>query len=94
MDSTPFSPPREEWKGPGRMYARIKNGYRNVILAVVDTGVVNYLRLAEAAFAEEELVPRFDWKNGPRGGKRGGKGGGRGRGGGGGRGGGRGNGRR
>ncbi|KAB5585999.1 hypothetical protein GE09DRAFT_1234811 [Coniochaeta sp. 2T2.1] len=93
LDSTPFSPPREEWKGPGRMYARIKNGYRNVILAVVDTGVVNYLRLAEAAFAEEELVPRFDWKNGPRGGKRGGKGGGRGRGGRGGRGGGRGNGR-
>lgn len=85
LDSSPFAPPKEEWKGPGRMYARLKNGHRNVILAVVDHGVVNYLRLAEAAFAEEELVPRFDWKQGPRGGKRGG-GRGRGRGGRGGRG--------
>lgn len=66
IDSSPFAPPKEEWKGPGRLYARLKNGHRNVILAVVDHGVVNYLRLAEAAFAEEELFPRFDWKQGPR----------------------------
>lgn len=91
LDSSPFSPPKDEWKGPGRLYARLKNGYRNVILAVVDHGVVNYLRLAEAAFGEEELVPRFDWTQGVRGGKKsGGRGGGRGRGG---RGRGRGNGR-
>lgn len=91
LDSSPFAPPKQEWKGPGRLYARLKNGYRNVILAVVDHGVVNYLRLAEAAFGEEELFPRFDGKQGPRGGKRGGgRGGGRGRGG---RGRGRGNGR-
>jgi len=81
LDSSPYSPPKDEWKGPGRLYARLKNGYRNVILAVVDHGVVNYLRLAEAAFGEEELFPRFDWKQGPRGGKKGGgRGGGRGRG--------------
>lgn len=91
LDSSPYAPPKEEWKGPGKLYARLKNGYRNVILAVVDHGVVNYLRLAEAAFGEEELFPRFDSKQGPRGGKRGGgRGGSRGRGG---RGRGRGNGR-
>lgn len=91
LDSSPFAPPNDAWKGPGRLYARLKNGYRNVILAVVDHGVVNYLRLAEAAFGEEELFPRFDWKQSSRGGKKGGgRGGGRGRGG---RGRGRGNGR-
>lgn len=93
VDSTPWSPPNAAWSGPGRLYHRLKNGYRNVILAVVDHGVVNYLRVAEAAFGEEELFPRFDWRGGPRGGKRGGRRGGRGGRGGRGRGGGRGNGR-
>lgn len=82
LDSAPWSPPKAEWTGPGRMYPRLKHGYRNVIVAVVDHGIINYLRVAEAAFGEESLVPRFDFKSGPRGGKKGGRRGGRGKGGG------------
>ncbi|KAK1772663.1 tRNA-splicing endonuclease subunit sen54 N-term-domain-containing protein [Phialemonium atrogriseum] len=73
LDSSPWAPPKAEWAVPGRLYQRLKHGYRNVILAVVDHGVVNYLRVAETAFGEESLVYRFDYKGGHRGGKRGGE---------------------
>lgn len=75
LDSSPWAPPRAEWTGPGKMYPRLKHGHRNVILAVVDHGVINYLRVAEAAFGEETLFHRFDGGSGRRGGgrKRGGK---------------------
>ncbi|AEO71489.1 uncharacterized protein THITE_2083101 [Thermothielavioides terrestris NRRL 8126] len=97
LAATPPAPPsRPEWAGPGRLYARLKHGHRNVLVAVVDHGVINYMRFAEAAFGEEPLYPRFDGRGGGKGGGGGGKkgGGGNGRGGkGGGRGGGKGKGK-
>jgi tRNA-splicing endonuclease subunit Sen54 len=36
-------------------YMRLKHGYRNVILAVVDRGVISYLRLGDAGFGLERM---------------------------------------
>ncbi|KAK0634635.1 hypothetical protein B0T17DRAFT_622493 [Bombardia bombarda] len=58
LDATPAAPARPEWAGPGRLYARLKHGHRNVLVAVVDHGVINYMRFAEGAFGEEELFGR------------------------------------
>jgi tRNA-splicing endonuclease subunit Sen54 len=84
IESTPWSPPNSEWKGPSKTSQRLKNGWRNVILAVIDQGVISYLELGEIAFGEEKLYERFD-RGSFRGTKRGG-GAWRGRGGRGGRG--------
>ena len=77
LESTPWDPPNKEWVGPAKSYQRIKHGYRNVVIAVVDQGIISYLRMAEAAFGEEPLYKRFGkapgrgGKGGPRrGGKR------------------------
>ncbi|KAK4458953.1 putative tRNA-splicing endonuclease subunit tsp-5 [Cladorrhinum samala] len=86
IEATPLAPGKPEWTGPGRIYARLKHGHRNVLVAVVDHGVINYMRFAEAAFGEEKIYERFDTRNtggnkgkgGGRGGRRGGRGGGRG----------------
>lgn len=87
LDSSPWDPP-SKWDRPGQIYPRLKWGWRNVLVAVVDHGIVNFVRFGEGAFGEEPLYPRFDSSGGPRGGKRGGgrnqrngRGGGRGRGG-------------
>ena len=81
LESTPYDPPHQRLQGPGKMYQRLKHGHRNVLVAIVDRGLVNFMRFGEGAFGEEELFQRFDNKGGPRGGKRGGRGGrGRGRG--------------
>jgi tRNA-splicing endonuclease subunit Sen54 len=76
VESTPWDPPGKEWTGPEKSYQRLKHGFRNVVLAIVDEGVTSYLRISEAAFGEEKLFSRFDGSK--RGGAR--KGGGRGRG--------------
>ncbi|KIW60417.1 hypothetical protein PV05_00633 [Exophiala xenobiotica] len=39
----------------GRLETRIKHGRKNVLLAVVDMGVVSYLRLSDACFGAEKL---------------------------------------
>lgn len=59
---------------------RLKDGRRNVILAIVDSGVTSFLKFADVAFADEPLFARKS--AGGRGGKFGGRGGrgGRGRG--------------
>ena len=90
LAATPPAPGKPEWAGhPGRLYARLKHGHRHVLVAVVDHGVINYMRFAEAAFGEEPLFGRFDAGAGAAGpGKKGGRNTGRGRGGGGGGGGG------
>ncbi|OAA70371.1 hypothetical protein ISF_02345 [Cordyceps fumosorosea ARSEF 2679] len=84
LASTPADGPEANpaWKGPGRLYQRLKHGHRNVLVAVVDRGLVNYMRLGEGAFGEERLYERLDARRGGRGGggKRG-RGRGRGRGG-------------
>lgn len=86
LESTPWDPPSQEWTGPEKCYARLKHGFRNVILAVADRGVISYLRVGEAAFGNEKLYESFDRgsigrpkKGGGRGGRQG-RGGGRGRG--------------
>ena len=81
LESTPWDPPKPEWTGPAKTYQRLRHGWRNVVLAVVDQGIISYLRVGEAAFGEEQMYKRFD-RNG-QGAKRGG-GVSRGRGGGGG----------
>ena len=51
LASTPWNPPKPEWAGlPEKLYQRLKHGWRNVVLAVVDQGVISYLRLGETAF--------------------------------------------
>ncbi|ETS79323.1 hypothetical protein PFICI_09176 [Pestalotiopsis fici W106-1] len=94
LESTPWDPPDERMAaglGPGFMQKRLKHGWRNAIVAVVDSGFTSYLRFTEMAFGEERLYETFDRPQG-KGGKKG-RGGPGGRGGRGGRGGGRGRGR-
>lgn len=74
LASVPSEPPPATMNGPN-MHRRLKHGHRNVLLAVVDHGLVNYLRLAEGAFGEELLYRKFDTVRVPRGGKHGGRGG-------------------
>lgn len=79
LESQPYDPP--EMKGNGQLYQRMRKGYRSVVLAVVDEGIISYLRFGEGAFGEELIFERFDDGQGGRGGKHGGRGrGGRGRG--------------
>ncbi|KAI9772187.1 MAG: tRNA-splicing endonuclease subunit sen54, partial [Candelina submexicana] len=75
LESTPYAPPPETMKTQN--YQRLRYGYRNCVLAVVDQGVVSYLRVGDAGFGMEKMYERL----GKGGGKRGGKGGRGGRGG-------------
>ncbi|TVY26158.1 putative tRNA-splicing endonuclease subunit tsp-5 [Lachnellula hyalina] len=77
LESTPWDPPKPG-QGIKNTYQKLKHGWRNVVLAVIDQGVISYLRLGETAFGEEQLSERFD-QGSFRGNKRG-RGGGRGRG--------------
>ena len=77
LQSVPYQPPP-----PGmekQIYQKLKYGWRNVILAIVDQGVVSYMRLADAGFAKERLYERGRGGGRKRGG-RGGRGRGKGRG--------------
>lgn len=79
LASAPHAPPPTAPARGHVVHARLKHGHRHVLVAVVDHGVINYMRLAEAAFGDEVLYRNFDPENRPQGGKRGGKfGGGRG----------------
>jgi len=80
LESTPFDPPGDSLRGPGigKLYGRLKYGYRNVLVAIVDHGVINFLRLADGAFGAEIFTDQFDGNKGPRRGKKGGAGRGRG----------------
>ena len=80
LQCVPYNPPNKD----AQLYAKIKQGYRNVIIAVVDQGVTSFVRITDAGLGMEKVWDRG--KKGPQGGKRGG-GGGRGRGRGGNRGG-------
>lgn len=80
LDTVPYTPPKEN----AHFYAKLKNGHKNVILAVVDQGITSYLRLTDSVFGKEKIYERIGQgpgaKRGGRGGGRGGRGGGRGRG--------------
>lgn len=83
LESTPWAPPEgKEFHGQSKLYQRLKHGWRNVVLAVIDQGVISYLRLGEVAFGEEKLYGRFDGgsNSGPKRGGGAGRGRGRGRG--------------
>ncbi|KKY27458.1 putative trna splicing endonuclease subunit [Phaeomoniella chlamydospora] len=54
LDSLPEDPPVPDKK----MEVKLRYGYRNVILAIVDTGVVSYVRFSDAAFGQEKLYLR------------------------------------
>lgn len=82
LASVPYAPPPSKTGTGVAVHQRLKHGLRNVLVAVVDHGLVNYVRFAEAAFGQEALVKNFDSATSSRGGKRGGGRGGRGRGGG------------
>lgn len=66
LESTPLDPPRGE-KMDRMMYMRLRHGYRNVVMAVVDQGVISYLRVADSAFGKEKL---YENKGVPQGSKR------------------------
>lgn len=59
------------------MFQKLKDGHRNVILAVVDAGVTSFLKFGDVGFADEPLYMRKPAGRGGKGG-RGGRGGGRG----------------
>jgi tRNA-splicing endonuclease subunit Sen54 len=71
LETTPYDPPLENVQ----LYGKLRWGYKNVILAIVDQGVTSYLRLADTVFGKERIYERVG--KGP-GAKRGGRGGGRG----------------
>lgn len=55
------SKPKSKKQQPalGRNQARrMKEGYNGIILALVDNGIINYTRLSEARFYEEDVIPR------------------------------------
>ncbi|MBE3041175.1 hypothetical protein IMZ48_01020, partial [Candidatus Bathyarchaeota archaeon] len=82
LESTPYAPPppppqNSSPHNPGQMHKRIKHGYRNVLLAVVDHGITSFNRVCDAGLGEEALFKGFDGRlNASTGGF--GKGGGRG----------------
>jgi tRNA-splicing endonuclease subunit Sen54 len=82
METTPYDPPvHPASKPPMSLYQKLKYGYKNVTLAIVDQGVISYLRIADAAFGMEKLYLReFKGPGAKRGGGggRGGRGGARG----------------
>lgn len=89
LESTPYAPPPPALPNsgphnPGQLHRRLKHGYRNVLLAVVDHGIISFNRVCDAGFGEERLFEAFDGRLSAPAGRRGGFGkGGGGRGGGG-----------
>ena len=65
------SMPDDELPEGRRIEQRAKHGKRNVILAIVDTGVVSYLRFGEAGFGEMRLFEQKSKMGPKRGGQRG-----------------------
>lgn len=63
LASLPYTPPADS----GQLYQKLRHGYKSVILAIVDQGVTNYLRVADAGFGTQKLYQR---NIGPRNSKR------------------------
>ncbi|KAL7624192.1 tRNA-splicing endonuclease subunit sen54 [Parahypoxylon ruwenzoriense] len=57
--SPPADKPGNGGAGVGPMYRRLKHAWRNAIVAVVDGGLISYLRFGEMAFGEEKLYERI-----------------------------------
>ena len=69
FETVPYDPPKPD----AQLYTKLKHGYKNVILAIVDQGITSYLRIADAAFGRERLYERkgraLNNKRGGRGGR-------------------------
>lgn len=80
--STPYDPPDKDSDKPGAgfVYKRLKHGWRNAILAIVDRGLISYMRFGEMAFGEELLYENTNNRPKAKRGGRAGRGRGRGRG--------------
>ncbi|KAF2222298.1 hypothetical protein BDZ85DRAFT_282374 [Elsinoe ampelina] len=66
VDTQPYQPPPTNMQ----LYAKLKHGYKSVILAVVDEGVTSFIRLSDAAFG---LEPLYEKSSKPTKGKGGGR---------------------
>jgi len=66
--------------GVGGAYSRLKNGTKSVIIAVVDEGIVSYIRWADSDFSREKMYERSVGAARGKGGGGRGRGGARGRG--------------
>jgi len=51
LRQTPYHSPAEKQS----IYRKLKDGHRNVILAVVDQGVISFLNISDAGFGCEKL---------------------------------------
>jgi tRNA-splicing endonuclease subunit Sen54 len=67
LGQTPFHPPKVD----AHVYAKLKNGVRNVILAIVDEGVTSFLNISDAAFGLNPLWNRPPPRPGKKGGFKG-----------------------
>lgn len=76
LQQTPYHAPKAE----DPLGKKLKQGYRDVILAVVDQGVTSFIDISDTGFGCEKLFERPE-KRGPGGKRGGGRGRGRGRGG-------------
>jgi tRNA-splicing endonuclease subunit Sen54 len=60
------SVPADESIESKNMIQRLKEGWRSVILAVVEAGVISFFRLADVGFGEEKIylnIPSNNRKN-------------------------------
>ncbi|KAH8160772.1 hypothetical protein CIB48_g7474 [Xylaria polymorpha] len=80
--STPWNPPEMDDGKPGAgfVYKRLKHGWRHAIIAIVDRGLISYMRFGEMAFGEELLYQTPNLRPRAKRGGRSGRGRGRGRG--------------
>ncbi|KAI0485554.1 tRNA-splicing endonuclease subunit sen54 N-term-domain-containing protein [Xylaria cf. heliscus] len=80
--STPWDPPDTDdgKSGVGFVYKRLKHGWRSAIIAIVDGGLISYMRFGEMAFGEELLYQNTNLRPRAKRGGRAGRGRGRGRG--------------
>ena len=56
LERSPYAPPPATINQQPAQ--RLKHGYKNVILGVVDQGVVSYIRIADAGFSREKIYER------------------------------------
>lgn len=70
VETGPYDPPRGE-KVQYQLYTRLRHGYRSAILAVVDQGIVSYIRFTDAGFSKEKLYEVQGPPRGKKGGFRG-----------------------
>ncbi|MCJ1472525.1 tRNA-splicing endonuclease subunit sen54 [Lambiella insularis] len=56
LQSVPYAPPPATMAT--QVYQKLKHGWRSVILAIVDQGVVSYLQVSDAGFGKQKMFER------------------------------------